>query len=668
MAYALKYQIPFLSRKNETFLINLLLKDYIGTITTLIGAPDPFLLNYESGDNAIINPIRASECTVNFYNDSAIPLTTFYSEDDEVWKIEFYRQTGNQLLWSGFIVQDDCREIFQDPPHIIQLKGTDNLGLLKGIPFNEAWFAEPLLDKTNILDKYSLFDFIKYSLLRTGLGLTLNIYSNIYENSMPDRADDTANDMFRQTLFYSGMFLNDDGTWANCYEILEKIFFPLNATLQQVGGAWQIIRWPELRMFNNAIPGSAYDANFDILEAVTLAPNAAVAHGSAMEFINADATRSILRSYKNVKFTFNYKQPKELIRNLNLQQEGNLIRTYPDTDGNTVNEYELLYWTPVFTGSAGHPDEIYLRVITEPIPGSTDEVEKERYLVIKGGNYGGPWLQSSVFYIDIYDRVNISFSFMTDASNTGAANLTFLFQTDIGISQYKINWNNGTTINGTWATNGGAVFSWSAQQDINDWTNFSVQSLGVPVEGYFSIMLNQADNGGGETRYKDFQVGYTPYINKTARIIGHYHKQEIDSKPKNKLEQVIEIDDSPKHAIQGALFTVTQTNNEYLTLTKAWHRSNITESRRLGEITTHEREQIQSVPRSIMEGTIDYLNPLLSIMNVLQIDTLPNLNFIFGVTEFNFMEGMFKATLWEIHSGEADATMDYKFDYIYQLT
>src|SRR3954469_20682457 len=145
MAYGLKYQIPFLSRKNETFLINLLLKDYTGSTITLEGATDPFLLNYESGDNAIINPIRASECTVNFYNDSAIPLTTFYSEDDEAWKIEFYRQTGNQLLWSGFIVQDDCREIFQDPPHIIQLKGTDNLGLLKDIPFNEAWFAEPLL-------------------------------------------------------------------------------------------------------------------------------------------------------------------------------------------------------------------------------------------------------------------------------------------------------------------------------------------------------------------------------------------------------------------------------------------------------------------------------------------------------------------------------------------
>jgi hypothetical protein len=81
-----------------------------------------------------------------------------------------------------------------------------------------------------------------------------------------------------------------------------------------------------------------------------------------------------------------------------------------------------------------------------------------------------------------------------------------------------------------------------------------------------------------------------------------------------------------------------------------------------------EREQIQSVPRSIMEGSIDCANPLLSIMNVLQIDTLPNLNFIFGVTEFNFMEGQFKATLWEIHAGEADATMQYTFEYIYKTS
>jgi hypothetical protein len=670
MAYGLKYQIPFLSSKNETFLINLSLKDYTGTITTIEGAPDPFLVAWESGDNDIINPIRASECTINFYNNGSTPLTAFYSEDDEAWKIEFYRQTGNKLLWSGFLVQDDCRETFQDPPHIVSLKGTDNLALLKDVPFNEAWFAEPLLDKTNILDKYSLFDFIKYSLLKTGLQLPLNIYSNIYENSMPDRADDTANDMFRQTHLFSGMFLNDDGTWANCYEILEKILFPLNATLQQAGGAWQIVRWPELRSFaNNAIPGSAYDANFDILSAVTLAPNAVVAHGSAMEFINADATKSILRPYKNVKFTFNYQQPRELIKNLNLQQEGNLIRpAYPDGDGNTVREYELLYW---YNGNiTDAPSEIFLRVISTPVPGSVDEIEKERYAVIKGGDYGALYLRSDIFPITQNDRVNISLQFRdTDHRNTND-DFLFVFGADlVGTpTYYGIMYNVIHRFDGQWFEGGVYRYSASNDQDMHDWTSIDIESHGCPIDGNFFMILPQINNSGNETHYKDFSVEYMPYINETARIIGHYHKQEIAANPKNKLIEEIEIDDSPKPALQGALFTHELTDDEYLTLTKSWHRSGITETRRLGEITTMEREQIQSTPRAIIEGTIDYMNPLISIMNVMQIDTLPGLNFIFGVTEINFMEGQFKATLWEIHSGETDATMAYTFEYIYKIS
>jgi hypothetical protein len=148
MPYGVKYRIRFINRKNVSYYVHLLLKDYEGGVTDLTGAPDPFLLNYESGDQSIINPIRASECTVNFYNDGTTPLTTFYSEDDEAWKIEFYCDDPlpDIVLWKGFLIQDDCREIFQDPPHQIQLKGTDNLALLKDIPFNEAWFAEPLLE------------------------------------------------------------------------------------------------------------------------------------------------------------------------------------------------------------------------------------------------------------------------------------------------------------------------------------------------------------------------------------------------------------------------------------------------------------------------------------------------------------------------------------------
>jgi hypothetical protein len=834
MAYGVKYRMPFISRKNISYYVDLLLKDHeLDTVVTLTGAPDPFLLNYESGDNDIINPIRAGECTVNFYNDGATPLTTFYSEDDEAWQIRLYCDDPlpDVPLWEGFLVQDDCRETFLDPPHIVQLKGTDNLALLKNVPFDKAFIPEitetnsnvltynefagtisegrttlginfvsstntpvdfttgnsPLQDlagydptfnddrwilkngstaktfhitgtisvqfldfgeayrwtlqksnatstvialmantdivrhdipidvtitlqagerlfpigysdndfsnnkqyfastwtitenpqtvTTSILDKLTLFDYIKFSLIKTGLALPLSIYSNIYENTMPDRGDDPVNEMFSQTHLFSGMFLNDDGTWANCYDILEKILFPLNATLQQAGGGWKIIHWPELRSnANNGIRGTAYDETFANPAAITLAPNAPIAIGSDMIFINADATKSILRPYKNVKFTFNYQQPRELIRNINLQQEGNLIREYDDpndTTGKTkIKEYELPHWYNAYNGS-GTPPEIFLRVVSSAVPQSVDKLEIDRYIVVKGSDYGALCLRSDYFYIDTNDRVRVNLQFRDAFHRNTNDDFLFVFAADPGgaSNYFGITYNVIQRLNGQWIDGGVYRYTTNTEQDMHDWASISVESLGCPVAGKFYIVLPQVNNSGGETHYKDLSVDYIPYINDTSRITGQIHTQEITANPKNKLENEIEIDDSPKLALQGALFTHELTNDEYLTLTKSWHRSGVTETRRLGEITTMEREQMQSTPRAIIEGSIDHTDPLISIMNVIQIDTLPNLNFIFGVTEFNFMESQFKATLWEIYAaGEADADMDYLFSYIYKTS
>jgi hypothetical protein len=752
MAYGTKYEIQFQSRKGENFSVKLLLKDYEDETTQLIGASDPFLLNHESGDENIINPIRASECTINFYNTGLIPLTEFYSEDDEAWKIEFYHLTGPTLLWVGFIIQDSCQEQFTDAAYPVQLKGTDNLALLKNIPFDTAFedagYKEIYASATNtitvfpplssdhvvfitppiimvspdvtkmdfididgtlytidavtwtgtvlvihvvehisptgtysatwtlytalkVLDKLSLFKYLETALRKTGLEIPFVIYNNLYENSEDDRGDDATADMFLQTHLFSGMFQSEDGTWTNLYEIIEKILFPLNATLFQAGGKWIVIRWPELSLFtDNAVPGNEYDETFAVPgAAVTLDPNKTVAVAGNILFLNADATRSILRPFKYSKFTFNYQQPTNLIRNINLDELGTLISETVDGDGNNVRDYALKYWYTLFDGDPDQPTDFFIRVITTPIPDSTDETEKERYLVISGGVYGGPWLESSSFFIDEFDRVNVSFSFKTTGSNTGPANLTFLFETDDTIDEYRINFQNGTTLDGSWSTTGGAVFTWTAAQNINEWTTFSVESLGVPVDGTFSIKLNQADNGGGDTYYKDFSIEHIPYINKTASIIGHYHRQQQEANPKNVFDQEIFIDDTPKHSLAGALFTSAVTGEEFFTLTAAWHRSAIDEEKRLGEITTLERELMQWTPRTIIEGSLNYDDPLTSILNVLQIDMLPGLNFIFGVTEFNFMEHSFKATLWEIFTDdETAAELTYKFDYIFEKT
>lgn len=663
MPYSIKYQIDFLNNDEKSFSIFLLLKDYAGTVTQLTAGPNPFVLSYTSGDDKIINPIRASEAEINFYNDGATPLTEFYSEDDEAWRIDFYYNDplGAKLIWSGFIVQDACQETFQEPPHLVALKGTDNLALLKDIPFNKAF-----TDTTVIISKLSLFEYIKYSLIKTGISLPLAIYSNIYENTMPDRDDDTGNDMFRQTHLFAGMFQSEDGTWDDCYSILEKILFPLRATLCQAQGRWNIIRFGEFKLIaNSTLPGSLYDTNFDIYTAVNLAPNVSFAIGSNNILINADHITRILRPFNSVKFTFDYVQPRELVRNLDLNELGPLIQTYTDVNGNTISQYQIAWW--YYSGGAPPPNA-YIQIVVSPPPKAE---ELGRYLVIYGGNPATiACLQSSSFYIDKNDRVNVSFNLSTANHNNGPGNNIFHFEVTDGTTTYRMNWNNGNMQDGSWATNGAAILSLSSKDDLKNGLSFSVESLGSPISGNFSILVNQCDSQTPtlETFYQNFSLEYIPHIDQNLMPVnGQSHLQEYSDTIKNKLDEKILIDDSPKHAFAGALLTATVTNGVYVTLTSLWHRFNFNEAKRLGEITTFETQDIQSKPRTILEGSFKYDDPTVSVLNMVQVDTLPNLNFIFGVVQFDFMQAIFSATLWEIcATGEPAADTDYSFKYIYE--
>jgi hypothetical protein len=632
VAYGIKYKITIKNRQwtndiCDVYVLNIYQKDYLGILISLEGADKPFVLKYQSGDDNKPVPIRASECETNFWNDGTLPLSTFYSEDDEEYRFDFLCYSiedvvQNKLLWSGYMVQDNCQEQFAFPPYVVTLKGTDNLALLKEVALNTAFnesalrkvyesslsaditisglntiaITEPLIvvseDTTkmnvlnyggidytiasasydagahvltliiaspeefpangtftgqsytiyttpNIFGKVSLYDIFTVLLSNTGISLPLRVYANIYENTTHDRGDDPVATFLEQTYVHCGEFQNEDGTWQDCYSILEKILFAFNGCLFQAEGVWVLMRYCEASLFtDNKILGTEFPADLiSAASAVTLDPNVEFDKDAEIIFFNANQITRINRPFKDVKLTFNYVQPKNLIRNINLDEQGVLLNTstisdpgQPD-DGYIVREYSLPYWFE--TGFSGQPT-VFLRVISSPVIDSVDEIEVERYIVLSGGTYGGPYLRSSSFFLDKNDRVKISFTMRTKNSQNGPSNNDFVFRTVNGGTEYKINFNNGVTTDGSWATGAGAVFTYSSTDDIGNWTNFEVDSLGAPVDGYFDIGLNQLDFSGTieETHYKDFRIEYIPYINETSRIIGQYHLQHQPTRSK----------------------------------------------------------------------------------------------------------------------------------------
>jgi hypothetical protein len=768
MAYGVRYIITFYSRADIRYTVHLLLKDYTGTSPVLDGGPDPFILNYQSGDDDIINPIRASEATINFYNDGSTPLSTFYNEDSEAWQVNYYHYLSGQLLWTGFIVQDDCRETFIDPPYLVTLKATDNLALLKDIPFDEGYKTAdfktlvrlstadvtitglntiaipqpsgtidmPVSDyqlliydgnRYTIIDadfnsstviltliikesfpangtfpgmhyeiykfdsplaKLSLFTYIQTALINTGLLLPFEIYSNIYENTEQDRTDSATANTFAQSRLHSNIFQDDGGKWQNLYEIIESILMPLNSTLMQSGGKWRIIRWPELKLFNNAIPGTAYNADFSTPAAVTLAPNFPIAIDGNNFFINADATRSILRPFKSVENNFKYNDVV-LLFGTDLKTSGDILNTFPSGVFRN-DDYEI----PPFWKHT-HGDTSTIRVITDT--SQTPEKEVDRYVVTPGVP---PDTQRGVRLNDVEvskgSKINFSLQFKMDIDDA----LTLQFWVRINLictdgTLYTIVQNpgeqprfNGAFPVANWDLGFGYYLEIPASTPKTEYFQFSFDAiLGaeaelpvIPKDGVLAIEVrgtHGTSSGSSNwqlTVWNQVKLEIISRVNERDDTTGHRHKTEYNEKVKSKLEQEILIDDTSKNNIPGTLFTSAITafdadvGDKYFTRTSAWHRGALTETRRLGDITTLERQQMQATARTIIEGSIKFTD-LISLLNVIQIDTLPNLNFIMGVTEINFMEQIFQVTLWEIYqTGEADISAAYSFNYIYKET
>lgn len=121
------YNIPF-------YTLKIFKKGFTGIATDVICAATPVIHSYQSDDPKA--GIKGSSLQINLINDGSLPLTSFYSAEDDTFKIQLFWFA--QKIFDGYLVQDDSSEVLIDYTHEIQLSANDNLGLLKDIPFNKA--------------------------------------------------------------------------------------------------------------------------------------------------------------------------------------------------------------------------------------------------------------------------------------------------------------------------------------------------------------------------------------------------------------------------------------------------------------------------------------------------------------------------------------------------
>lgn len=136
--YALKYLCTFdpIGPVSATpvYRTEIFQKDYDGEASNIIGSAIPVLHKWETDDPKA--PIKGSSLSMSFINDGLLPLISFYSNEDDGFKVRHYY--NNQLLFEGFLVQDDCSEVLLDFAHEINLSANDNLGLLKDAGLDQS--------------------------------------------------------------------------------------------------------------------------------------------------------------------------------------------------------------------------------------------------------------------------------------------------------------------------------------------------------------------------------------------------------------------------------------------------------------------------------------------------------------------------------------------------
>jgi hypothetical protein len=147
--YGLKYQCTFdpvgPTEVNPVYRLEISQKDYSGGAVNVTGAAVPILHQWQSDDPRA--PVKGSSLNITLVNEGALPLSSFLSTDDDAFQVKFYWLT--QLMFIGYLVQDDCSEIMVDYRHEINLSANDNLGLLKNVAFDKAKVKYDLISSTN---------------------------------------------------------------------------------------------------------------------------------------------------------------------------------------------------------------------------------------------------------------------------------------------------------------------------------------------------------------------------------------------------------------------------------------------------------------------------------------------------------------------------------------
>lgn len=480
MAKAEKYRYSFKTLEGQTCTVRFDFEGWVGASTTIKGANQPFVLSEYNTDENIFKPIRSQLATMNIIGSESGVTADDFIMDNDVDVIVYFDFGTWTNYWIGYLTQDDFQETWIDTNHILTLRATEGLGLLKDSKLSN--------NGVELIGSFTPFQILQYAMQ----GVVQNfvdyrIYSNLFYESMNDSNLFTG---FDQCYIEAKTFQIDVLEYDDCYTTIEKLNIAWNQTIYMYRGKWIIFRIEELycptteniRGFrSNAGTRTLLNARYDINVGVN----------ESVKPVSPEMLRFIKRRTKQDTIQFNYDAINEIVQNGSFAR-GNFIVKIGTTLSYDVDTWEY--------------QDSFLDIGAVPTSGTFSRLEE--YSSLEGPLF------------DNYVRFNITSSSLTAISYIRSNNISILTGEKFDFSvdaKFKLNFTNngkaptvfilfyGTTNNyflkdnGDWIlTNSdfttnvewlGVEFNKSSSPEDTSWVTFSVNSQPAPEVGYINILL-----------------------------------------------------------------------------------------------------------------------------------------------------------------------------------
>ena len=170
MSYGVKFKLDFADNLGNPRRLEILKKNYSGSVNSLVGTNNPVVIKWDSEDD-FYSPIIGSTCELNLFVTDDTNYDNWYDADEREYKVristgdvsgghiwnltddtyaaanfnwdEAGENLGLESYWEGFLIVDRYSEALTSKPFPIKLVASDGLGTLSG-------FDSPFSDVINI--------------------------------------------------------------------------------------------------------------------------------------------------------------------------------------------------------------------------------------------------------------------------------------------------------------------------------------------------------------------------------------------------------------------------------------------------------------------------------------------------------------------------------------